>query len=99
MKLLRSKSLLSIALLVVGIPAVFAADRSVALVVEGMDCEASSIMVRTSLERIDGVKVTQVDVKASTMHVAVSNDAISDADLIKATANAGYQSGIGHKSP
>lgn len=99
MKLLHTKSLLSIVLLVLGIPAAFAADRSVALIVEGMDCAACPIMVRTSLERMNGVKVTRVDAKASTMHVAVSNDAISDADLIKATANAGYQSRIGNKSP
>lgn len=98
MKLLHTKSLLSIVLLVVGIPAVLAADRSVALVVEGMDCAACPIMVRASLERIDGVKVTHVDVKTSTMRVAVFNDAISDANLIEATANAGYKSRIGNNS-
>ncbi len=52
-----------------------------------------------SLERIDGVKVARVDVDASTMHVIVYNDAVSDADLVKAAANASYQSRIGNKSP
>jgi mercuric ion binding protein len=64
-----------------------------------MDCAACPITVRKSLERIEGVKVARVDVDASTMHLVVSNDAISDADLVAATANAGYQSRIGNKSP
>lgn len=93
------KLALSIAALVVSLPTAFAADRDVALVVDGMDCAACPIMVRKSLERIDGVKVSRVDVDASTMHLIVSNDAVSDADLVKAAANAGYQSRIGNKSP
>lgn len=89
----------SIAALVVGLTSAFAADRDVPLVVDGMDCAASSIVLRKSLERIEGVKVAGVDVDASTMHLIVSNDAVSDADLVKAAANAGYQSRIGNKSP
>ena len=87
---------LSIAVLVVSLPTAFSADRDVALVVDGMDCAACPIMVRKSLERIDGVKVARVDIDASTMHVIVSNDAVSDADLVKAASNAGYKSRIGN---
>lgn len=89
----------SIAALVISVPTAFAADRDVALLVDGMDCAACPIMVRKSLERLDGVKVERVDVDAGTMHLIVSNDAISDADLVKAAANAGYQSRVGNKSP
>lgn len=88
----------SITALLLGVSTAFAADRDVTLVVEGMACAAESIMVRKSLERITGVKVVRVDVDASTMHLMVSDDAVSDTDLVKAAANAGYQSQVGSKS-
>ena len=71
---------------------VFAAARTIQLNVDGMDCAACPITVRKALERIEGVNVTATDLKAATIEVRITNDAVSDAQILKATADAGYPS-------
>lgn len=87
-----------IALLMFAAATAIAAERQVTLAVDGMDCAACPITVRKALERVDGVKVTRVDVASGTMEAAVSDDAITDAQLLRATADAGYPSRIHEKS-
>jgi cation transport ATPase len=92
MKSLHKPLIGALLLLAISTTTATAAERTVALVVAGLDCEASQVMVRKSLERIVGVKVRSVDVAASKVHVTVTNDAVADADLVLAAAQAGYQS-------
>ncbi|MGH2603365.1 MAG: heavy-metal-associated domain-containing protein [Dehalococcoidia bacterium] len=74
------------------------AEREVTLAVDGMDCAACPITVRTSLERLDGVEVVGVDVASGTMDVAVSDGSVTDDQLLNAVTNAGYHATIGGTS-
>lgn len=74
------------------------AERKVTLAVDGMDCAACPITVRTSLERLDGVKVAGVDVASGTMDVVVSSGSVTDDQLLNAVTNAGYHATIGGTS-
>lgn len=99
MKSRHAKLLIAMTLSTIGATAAFAADRTVALHVDGLSCQASQVMVRKGLERMTGVKVARMDVDASTVDVVVTNEAVSDAALVTAIAKAGYQSRINNKSP
>lgn len=72
-------------------------SRTVTLAVDGMDCAACPITVRMGLERLEGVEVDRVDIAAGTMDVIVTDDAVTDDQLLQAVANTGYHAAIGGK--
>lgn len=73
--------------------AVAAAERTVRLAVPDMNCPVCPITVKKSLERVPGVSVRSVDLQSKTA-VVVTNDRVTDADLIHATTDAGYPSTV-----
>lgn len=78
--------------LLVSSEAAFAAQRTVALTVHNMYCEACPYMVKKTLERVPGVSKASVSFKDKTA-VAIFDDAkASVEDLTSATAKAGFPS-------
>jgi periplasmic mercuric ion binding protein len=89
------KKLLAHTAFVVGIiasPAVMAADRTVTLAVNNMDCAACPSIVKGSLEAVPGVAKVAVSFKDKTATV-IYDDATADVNqLTLATTKAGYPS-------
>ena len=83
------------ALFAVGIvasPAAMAADRTIILAVNNMDCAACPSIVKGSLEAVPGVAKVAVSYKDKTATV-IYDDAIADVNqLTSATTKAGYPS-------
>ena len=70
----------------------FAAERTVTLAVNNMDCAACPHIVKASLQAVPGVKQAVVSFKAKIATVTY-DDAVTDVKaLIAATTNAGYPS-------
>ena len=70
----------------------FAADRTVTLVVNNMDCAACPFVVKGSLEAVPGVAKVAVSYKNKTATI-VYDDAKADVNqLTSATTRAGYPS-------
>jgi len=63
-----------------------------------MECGGCPLTVRTSLQRLRGVRVVAVDTSARTITVAVSDERVTDRQLTMATANAGYPSSVVRKA-
>jgi len=77
---------------VVASPAAFAADRTVTLAVNNMDCAACPSIVKGSLEAVPGVAKVAVSYKDKTATV-IYDDAKADVNqLTSATTKAGYPS-------
>ena len=77
---------------IVASSAVMAADRTVKLAVNNMDCAACPSIVKGSLEAVPGVAKVAVSYKDKTATV-IYDDAKADVNqLISATTNAGYPS-------
>jgi periplasmic mercuric ion binding protein len=75
---------------VLGTGTASAADRTVKLAVENMDCEACPITVNKAIKRVSGVKAAKVDYNSKTATV-VFNDATTTVEAIAAAStNAGY---------
>jgi periplasmic mercuric ion binding protein len=89
------KQLLAVAVFAVGIiasPAVMAADRTITLAVNNMDCAACPSIVKGSLEAVPGVTKVAVSFKNKTATI-IYDDAKADVNqLTSATTNAGYPS-------
>jgi periplasmic mercuric ion binding protein len=87
--------LLAHAVFAVGIvasPAAMAADRTITLAVNNMDCAACPSIVKGSLEAVPGVAKVAVSFKEKTATV-VYDDAKADVNqLTSATTRAGYPS-------
>ena len=87
--------LLALAILAVGIIAsssVMAADKSITLAVNNMDCAACPSIVKGSLQAVPGVAKVAVSFKDKTA-IVIYDDAKADvSQLISATTKAGYPS-------
>ena len=80
------------AMSIVASSAVFAADRTVTLAVNNMDCAACPSIVKGSLEAVPGVAKVAVSFKDKTATV-IYDDAKADViQLTSATTKAGYPS-------
>lgn len=90
------KKLLAQAAFAVGIiasPAAMAADKTITLAVNNMDCAACPSIVKRSLEAVPGVAKVAVSYKDKTATVNY-DDAKADVNqLTSATTKAGYPSG------
>lgn len=51
-------------------------------------------LLSVSVQRLHGVHVLAVDTKARTVAVQISNDSVTNRDVVAATANAGYPSSV-----
>jgi mercuric ion binding protein len=80
------------AMCIVASSAAFAADKTVTLAVNNMDCAACPSIVKGSLEAVPGVAKVAVSFKDKTATV-IYDDAKADVNqLTSATAKAGYPS-------
>jgi mercuric ion binding protein len=78
---------------IVASSAAFAADKTVTLAVNNMDCAACPSIVKGSLEAVPGVAKVAVSYKDKTATV-IYDDAKADVNqLTSATTKAGYPSG------
>lgn len=73
---------------------VYAAEKTVTLVVPGMDCAACPIIVKSSLEAVPGVINVVVSLVDKTAVVTFDDSKAAPPALITATTNAGYPSGV-----
>ncbi len=72
----------------------WAATKTVTLSVPGMTCEACPITVKKALSKVAGVEKAEVSFEKREA-VVTFDDVKTNADaLTKATANAGYPSGV-----
>ena len=79
--------------LMVVVPA-YAENKTVALSVPGMDCEACPITVSKALKKVDGVGNVAASLERKEA-VVTFDDAKTNVDALrKATANAGYPSKV-----
>jgi mercuric ion binding protein len=69
-----------------------AADQTIALAVENMDCAACPLIVRASLQAIPGVKQAIVSYAAKSVLVIYDDAKTNVKALVAATTNAGYPS-------
>jgi mercuric ion binding protein len=80
------------AMSIVASPAAFAADKTVTLAVNNMDCAACPSIVKGSLEAVPGVARVAVSFKDKTATI-IYDDARADVNqLTSATTKAGYPS-------
>jgi len=87
--------LLALAAFAVGIitsPAVMAADKTIILAVNNMDCAACPSIVRGSLEAVPGVAKVAVSYKDKTVTVIYDDAKTNVNQLTSATTKAGYPS-------
>jgi periplasmic mercuric ion binding protein len=87
--------LLALAAFAIGIvasPAVMAADRTVTLAVNNMDCAACPSIVKGSLEAVPGVAKVAVSFKDKTATVIYDDAKANVNELTSATTKAGYPS-------
>jgi mercuric ion binding protein len=87
--------LLALAAFAVGIvasPAVMAADRTITLAVNNMDCAACPSIVKGSLEAVPGVAKVAVSFKDKTATVIYDDAKANVNELTSATTKAGYPS-------
>jgi mercuric ion binding protein len=71
---------------------VVAAERTVTLAVENMDCAACGPMVRQTLMRVEGVRRIAVLVSRGIATVTFDDERTNVAALVQATTNLGYPS-------
>jgi mercuric ion binding protein len=87
--------LLALAAFAVGIftsPALMAADKTITLAVNNMDCAACPSIVRGSLEAVPGVAKVAVSYKDKTATVIYDDAKANVNQLTSATTKAGYPS-------
>lgn len=84
--------LAAFALGIIASPAVMAADKTITLAVNNMDCAACPSIVKGSLEAVPGVAKVAVSYKDKTA-IVIYDDARADVNqLTTATTKAGYPS-------
>ena len=85
-------ALAAFAVAIIASPAAMAADKTITLAVNNMDCAACPSIVKGSLEAVPGVAKVAVSYKDRTATV-IYDDAKADVNqLTSATTNAGYPS-------
>jgi mercuric ion binding protein len=67
-----------------------AAERTIRLGVENMDCEACPLIVSKAIKRVIGVKTTKVDYRSKTATVVFDDATTTEAAIAAASTNAGY---------
>ena len=82
----------SFAVGIVASPAAMAADRTIVLAVNNMDCAACPSIVRGSLEAVPGVAKVAVSYKDKTVTVIYDDAKTNVNQLTSATTKAGYPS-------
>ena len=87
-----SAALLGIVLF--GSPAAHAGEKTITLVVTGMDCAACPIIVKSSLEAVPGVFKVVVSYADKTAVVSFDDQKTTPSALMNATAHAGYPSSL-----
>jgi mercuric ion binding protein len=88
--------LLALAAFAVGViasPAVMAADKTITLAVNNMDCAACPSIVKGSLEAVPGVAKVAVSYKDKTATIIYDDAKVDVNQLTTATTKAGYPSG------
>lgn len=87
------KTLFAALALLAATPAL-AAEQTVTLAVQGMDCPACPITVKKSLEKVKGVKSAKVDFAKKSATVRYDDATASLNQLTQATTDAGYPSSV-----
>jgi mercuric ion binding protein len=90
MNKLLARATLAVAL--VAAPAAYAADKTVTLAVNNMDCAACPSIVKGSLEAVPGVAKVAVSYKDKTATVIYDDAKANVNQLTSATTRAGYPS-------
>jgi mercuric ion binding protein len=85
-------ALAAIAFGIVASPAAMAADRTITLAVNNMDCAACPAIVKGSLEAVPGVAKVAVSYKDKTATVIYDDAKVDVNQLTSATTKAGYPS-------
>ncbi|MGH6710425.1 MAG: mercury resistance system periplasmic binding protein MerP [Bradyrhizobium sp.] len=80
------------AMSIVASSAAFAADKTITLAVNNMDCAACPSIVKGSLEAVPGVSKVAVSFKAKTATVIYDDAKANVNQLTSATTKAGYPS-------
>jgi mercuric ion binding protein len=85
---------IAFAISIIASPGAMAADRTITLAVQSMDCAACPLIVKASLEGVPGVANVAVSYKDKTATVTY-DDAKADVNqLTSATTKAGYPSAL-----
>lgn len=71
-----------------------AAQQTVTLDVPGMSCAACPITVKKAITRVDGVRAAVVDYDARQATVTYDDAKADVAQILRATANAGYPASV-----
>lgn len=77
---------------IIGSPAAMAADKTVTLAVQNMDCAACPLIVKASLKGVPGVANAAVSYKDKTATVTYDDVKADVNQLTSATTKAGYPS-------
>ena len=75
-------------------PTAYAAEKTVTLLVPGMDCAACPIIVKSSLEAVPGVVKVVVSLAGKTAVVTFEDQKAALSALIAATTHVGYPSAL-----
>ena len=82
----------ALALTLLSSPAAFAAEKTITLTVNNMDCADCPFIVRKSLEAVPGVAKAVVSFKEKTAVVTYDDERVDVQSLTAATTNVGYPS-------
>jgi mercuric ion binding protein len=85
-------ALAAFAVAIIASPAAMAADKTITLAVNNMDCAACPSIVKGSLEAVPGVAKVAVSYKDKTATVIYDDAKANVNQLTSATAKAGYPS-------
>ena len=75
-------------------PAAYAGEKTVTLLVPGMDCAACPVIVKSSLEAVPGVVKVVVSLADKTAVVTFEDQKTMTSALMAATSHVGYPSTI-----
>jgi len=67
-----------------------AAPSKTTLAVEHMNCATCPVIVKTALNKLDGVESVQVSMADKTVRVEFDNEKLSEAELAETVTNAGF---------
>ena len=85
-------ALAAFAVAIIASPAVMAADKTITLAVNNMDCAACPSIVKGSLQAVPGVAKVAVSFKDKTATIIYDNAKADVNQLTSATTKAGYPS-------
>jgi Cu+-exporting ATPase len=64
------------------------------LLISGMHCASCALLIEKNLKKLSGVKEASVNYAAEKAHIVYNPDAVSEPDLLKAVAAAGYRAEV-----